>query len=61
MKSYFAKRSIFYGKCSVKFLSHPEVETRISHTAKNRNCAVSIVKTVLVDFNLDKAKNDKDS
>jgi len=28
----------------VKFLSHPGVETRISHTAKNRNCAVSLVR-----------------
>jgi hypothetical protein len=28
----------------VKFLSHPRVETRISHTAKNRNCAVSLVR-----------------
>jgi hypothetical protein len=30
--------------------SHPWVETRISHTAKNRSCAVSLVrKTVLVE------------
>jgi len=28
----------------VKFLSHPRVETRISHTAKNRICAVSLVR-----------------
>jgi hypothetical protein len=31
---------------SVKFLSHPRVETRISHTAKNRNCAVSLVRNI---------------
>jgi hypothetical protein len=30
----------------VKFLSHPRVETRISHTAKNRNCAVSLVRNI---------------
>ena len=28
----------------MKFLSHSRVETRISHTAKNRNCAVSLVR-----------------
>ena len=28
----------------MKFLSHPRVETRISHTAKNRNCTVSLVR-----------------
>jgi len=28
----------------VKFLFHPPVETRICHTAKNRNCAVSLVR-----------------
>jgi hypothetical protein len=32
----------------VKFLSHPRVETRISHTAKNRNCAVSLVRNIIV-------------
>ena len=30
----------------MKFLSHPRVETRISHTAKNRNCAVSLVRNI---------------
>jgi len=36
----------------VKFLSHPRVETRLSHTAKNRNCAVSLVrKRYLNDIN----------
>jgi hypothetical protein len=36
--------TILFGKSSVKFLSHPRVETRISHTAKNSNCAVSLVR-----------------
>ena len=44
MKSYFAKRNIFTRNSSVKFLFHPRVETRISHTAKNMNCAVSLVR-----------------
>ena len=30
----------------MRFLSHPRVETRISHTAKNRNCAVSLVRNI---------------
>jgi hypothetical protein len=30
----------------MKFLSHPWVETRIYHTAKNRNCAVSLVRNI---------------
>jgi hypothetical protein len=30
----------------MKFLTHPQIETRISHTAKNRNCAVSLVRNV---------------
>ena len=30
----------------MKFLSHPRVETRISHMAKNRNCAVSLVRKI---------------
>jgi len=37
----------------VKFLSHPRVETRISHTAKNRSCAVSLVRNDGVRFVLD--------
>ena len=32
----------------MKFLSHPRVKTRISHTAKNRNCAVSLVRNVIL-------------
>ena len=31
----------------MKFLSHPRVETNISHTAKNRKCAVSLLRKAL--------------
>jgi hypothetical protein len=40
----FCETQHFFGKSSVKLLSHPLVETRISHTAENRNCAVSLVR-----------------
>ena len=42
----FCETLHFYGKSSVKFLSHPWVETMISRTAKNRNCDVSLVRNV---------------
>jgi hypothetical protein len=34
----------------MKFLSHPRVETRISHMAKNRNCAVSLVRNICLTY-----------
>ena len=46
--AYVSIQIEFNGESSVKFLSHPRVETRIYHTAKDRKCAVSLVRKELL-------------